>query len=327
MSEFLAIVSDTWKQSKQQVVFILLMVILLGLSIIAIAVPKVHVDDAGEKQFGIIFMDAPISGLKDMWLEMYAMSMTLQTGEKINPMSQEAMEKNQALNENREKAVELTEEISDFQKSVEMYVYIVAAVILTFSMWGFIGATAPYFPNLLEAGAVDVVLSKPLSRFKIFFGKYIGGLVLFTLLITAIYGLIMFGVGVRTGVWHIGIFKVLPLHLYLAAVLFAMITLFGVLWRSTALAVIIGYVYYIVVDTVLGVVVQLQMSGITEKIAWLDTVFAGFHYLPNFGFMKEVAAQSALQVPYIDTKPLIVAGVWMLATLGFAFWRFRSTDY
>ena len=49
-------------------------------------------------------------------------------------------------------------------------------------------ATAGFFPAFMQRGAVDVLLSKPMSRAKVFLGKYLGSMV-FVLLQATLFGL------------------------------------------------------------------------------------------------------------------------------------------
>jgi len=60
-------------------------------------------------------------------------------------------------------------------------------------------ATAGIFPTLMERGAIDVVLAKPISRPMIFLGKYLGSMVFVALQATIFILLTFLVVGLR---WH-----------------------------------------------------------------------------------------------------------------------------
>ncbi len=52
-----AVVGDTWKQSRQQLVFIVMLVVMLVLLIGGIALPRPIITSDGEKHFGTLLSD------------------------------------------------------------------------------------------------------------------------------------------------------------------------------------------------------------------------------------------------------------------------------
>ena len=331
MREFLAIVGDTWRQSRQQVVFIILCVIMALVSIVMIAYPKIHTDaETGEQQFGLQFIDEPVEWPAEMWEELATQSRMTRHDSRVNPMDMDPEAQKEVKRVEQEVRDEFREEAKSvpmMQRSVELWSWIAVQIIYTISMLLFIGACAAYYPDLLATGAVDVVLAKPLTRLQVFLGKYLGGLVLFAAAVTISYVVVTAGIGMRTGIWHWGILRVIPLHVFSAAVLYAIVGLFGVLWRSTSLAVIIGYIFYTVIDTAIGAGQQFQRMGMGEDIPLLNKVLAATPYMPSFGFMKEVAVNQCLYAQPFDSQPIVVGAVWLLITLALGFWKFRRTDF
>ncbi len=328
MSAFLAIVVDTWRQSKQQVVFLILIGLLLFTAAVLIIVPKVHVDSKGNRALGMIFSHEPTEFLEEAWIRAYATTLMIQSGESINPFTPEGQEFQKSQKEAMNRAQAMAEDIPPYQRSVEMWIHIGANAIFTISMVLFIAACAGYFPNLLSAGAVDLVLAKPLSRGRILLGKYVGGLALYSVAIIATYLVIYVGLGLRTGVWHSKVFLAVPLQIYSAAVLFAILAWIGILGRSTALAMILGYFFYLVVDSALGALMMAQRLGTFEKIEWLDKIAETMRFLlPNFELLKGLSTASVLNIPAFEWSPILVAAMWLLLTLGLGYLRFRRADY
>ena len=100
-------------------------------------------------------------------------------------------------------------------------------------------STASVFPELLSGGAVDMYLSKPISRLRLFLTKYVAAL-LFVVLQATIFAVFAFVVvGVRSGDWNAGIFLTIPLVTLFYSYLFAVCVLFGVLTRSTIAALLL----------------------------------------------------------------------------------------
>jgi ABC-type transport system involved in multi-copper enzyme maturation permease subunit len=206
---------------------------------------------------------------------------------------------------------------------VEVLLYGVSSIVFSLSMLLFIAAASGYFPAMLEAGAVDIVLAKPLERWRIYLGKYLGGLALYTVAVASTYLLLFFGIGLRTGVWCGALALVLPLQLLAAATLFALLSLIGVIWRSSTLCMILGYAYYVVVDSIVTfmTVFPFQVDWL-QKLQWFLRAF-----VPNFDHIKNAATLSVINVPAVDWRPISVAASWLLISLALGYAKFRRTDY
>jgi ABC-type transport system involved in multi-copper enzyme maturation permease subunit len=100
-------------------------------------------------------------------------------------------------------------------------------------------STAGIFPDMLTGGAIDLYLSKPISRLRLFLTKYLSAL-LFVGLQVGVFTLASFIVlGFRAGVWLWGLFLAVPLMLLFFSYLYSICTLLGVMTRSTLAALLI----------------------------------------------------------------------------------------
>jgi hypothetical protein len=98
--------------------------------------------------------------------------------------------------------------------------------------------TSSFVPNLLEKGAVELILAKPVRRPSLLAYKYLGGLV-FVLVLTAVTVLgVWTAIGVRTGTWAPGFLLVIPAVTFYFALLYAVSTLAAVLTRSPVVAIL-----------------------------------------------------------------------------------------
>lgn len=94
-------------------------------------------------------------------------------------------------------------------------------------------STASIYPDFLSGGSIDLVLSKPISRVRLFLTKYVGGL-LFVTLQVAVFALAAFLIiGIRAGLWEFGLFLSVPLVVLFFSYLFSICAFWGVLTRST----------------------------------------------------------------------------------------------
>jgi ABC-type transport system involved in multi-copper enzyme maturation permease subunit len=125
-----------------------------------------------------------------------------------------------------------------------IYKYIFSSVIVDYWFTWIAAAlalvsTAGIFPEFLASGSVDLFLAKPLSRLRLFFTKYLAGL-LFVTLQVALFAVLSFVVlGVRAGLWQPGLFAAIPLVVVFFSYLFGMCVLLGVWTRSTIAALLL----------------------------------------------------------------------------------------
>ena len=326
MNALIAIVHDTWRQSRQQAVFIVMLVLLALLGVFAVVAPHPYEGDDGETRIGYLWGDGPSQELEDTWTVVYAQSVMLETGEPMDPfgIDDEQAKKFQDAFKEADAQVDVPYD----RRAVEVLLNGVAAGIFTVSMLLFLAACSGYFPNMLESGAIDIVLAKPVDRLRIYLSKFAGGLALYTAAIAAVYFLIFVGVGLHTGVWVGRLFFVMPLQVFCAAVLFSIIAALGVVSRSSTLCVIVGLVFYLVIDTLIGILIGAQQTGFLSGLDGLDKAANILRYtFPNFGVLKANATSSVLNIPLLQWEPFVVALAWLLAALGFGYWRFNATDY
>lgn len=326
MNPMWAIIHDTWRQSRQQVVFIIMVVLLVGESILAVALVGSTTDEEGVEHVELAMSDGPAESLEQAWVEANA-QLRLQRGEEdFDPRNpKEALAIKELLVERAKVDAEGTPPL---RRGVEMVLFIFSSGAFSLSMLLFIAACAGYFPNMLESGGIDMVLSKPLDRLRVYLGKFLGGLVLFTAAVALAYLVVFLGLGIRTGVWHGGIFYAMPLQVFSAAVLYAILSTVGVFFRNSTLCLIVGLLFYIVVDSAVSALIQLNRINMFEKWPAMEGV-ADFmeSTLPNFALLKTNAAASVLSFPSMEAKPLLVALAWMVGSLALGYWRFSRTDY
>ena len=140
-------------------------------------------------------------------------------------------------------------------------------------------STASMFPDL-ATGGVDTMLSKPVGRGRLFVTKFATGL-LFTALQVAVFAVLAFLVlGIRGGVWEVGMFVVIPLMVVFFSYLFAVQAVVGMITRSPIASVIVTLLFWIVIFlvhsgeqfTLLGMTAsRLEIEALERKIETLQT--------------------------------------------------------
>jgi hypothetical protein len=94
-------------------------------------------------------------------------------------------------------------------------------------------STAPIFPDFLAGGAIELVLSKPIGRVRLFFTKYLAGLLFVTLQVGVFTVACFLVIGLRGKVWDPRLFLAIPIVVCFFSYLFSICALLGMTTRST----------------------------------------------------------------------------------------------
>ncbi len=128
-------------------------------------------------------------------------------------------------------------------------------------------STAPIFVDFMADGSIDLVLAKPLSRVKLFFVKYLGGL-LFVLLQVGVFSLGVFlCVGWRIGQWNWSIFSAIPLVLVFFSYLYGFNVLMNVITRSSLASILMTILFWFMIYSVQQTESVLNVLKLQSEIA------------------------------------------------------------
>lgn len=106
-------------------------------------------------------------------------------------------------------------------------------------------STAGIFPDLLASGSIDLYLSKPISRLRLFLTKFLTGLLFVGVQVGVfIVGCILV-IGIRGGSWEWSLLLAIPIVLAFFTYLYAICTFFGILTRSTITALLLTLVAWL----------------------------------------------------------------------------------
>ncbi|MCB9855724.1 MAG: ABC transporter permease subunit [Phycisphaerales bacterium] len=161
---------------------------------------------------------------------------------------------------------------------------------------GFVGiilsivATCGVIPSLMERGAIDVAVSKPISRSTLFLGKYFGSMV-FVLIQSALFVVLTFLVaGLRWHYWAPAYLWCIPLFVILYSYLYAFTALFGVMTRNAMASFLLTMLAWLCVfapQITYEFLEQSDAFGLKVDARWvrgaevLKTVFPNMREIPS----------------------------------------------
>lgn len=105
-------------------------------------------------------------------------------------------------------------------------------------------STCTIFPEFISGGAIDLTLSKPIGRWKLFAMKYLVSLLFVVLQVLVFCIGVFLCVGLRIGEWNPAIFVAVPIVSVFYSYLYAVSVLVGMITRSGITALLITGVFW-----------------------------------------------------------------------------------
>ncbi|MFZ0390693.1 MAG: ABC transporter permease subunit, partial [Calditrichia bacterium] len=117
----------------------------------------------------------------------------------------------------------------------------VAMMLFTGGLFMSLFATSSLIPAMLEPGNVNILISKPVSRFQLLAGRFLGAvaIVAFNVFYLVIFSWLI--LSLKTGIWNFGFLLSGVMIVVTFAILFTLMTLLGILTRSSAFSLMLTY--------------------------------------------------------------------------------------
>jgi ABC-type transport system involved in multi-copper enzyme maturation permease subunit len=183
-------------------------------------------------------------------------------------------------------------------------------------------ATAGLLPDTMQRGTIDLYLSKPLGRWQLVLGKYLGGVSVIFANILYFIGALWLIFGLKVGVWNTEFLLSILVLTFVFACLYALVTLLGIIFRGSAVPIIASFLYLFVVGGLLHTREELLFK-LSENVIYRG-ILDGFYYLlPQINGMQVSLGQIITHTPVsweAFTQGLLSA-VWMYGLATFIFHR------
>jgi ABC-type transport system involved in multi-copper enzyme maturation permease subunit len=205
--------------------------------------------------------------------------------------------------------------------------------------------TAGFMPTFLEPSTAAVLLAKPLARWQLLLGKYLGVLTFVAFQAALFVVLTWLALGVRTGVWYAAYLWCIPLLVVQFAIFYSFSVLIAVMTRSTVACVLGSVLYWLLAwginyasVMVGGVHDAPHLSGATLALSragyWIspkpidaglilfNALEAGQHFARPLVF-TQVEASGGFSPLLSILSSLVITAV----LLGISIHELNSTDY
>jgi ABC-type transport system involved in multi-copper enzyme maturation permease subunit len=200
----------------------------------------------------------------------------------------------------------------------------IASFLYTAAMFLAVFASAGLIPTIFEAGRIELLLSKPVARYHILLGRYLGNLLVVTLNICYLVAGVWLIFGWKTGVWNRSFLNAILTSAFMFAVLLSAIILVSVLSESAALAIMIAF-GLMVVSPILAqheIMVKLLSSE------WSRQVWKGLYYaLPKVFDVGRMNMDLVMGRPVGSLAPLWSSAAFAVVMLGAGVYSFSKRNF
>lgn len=105
--------------------------------------------------------------------------------------------------------------------------------------------TAGLIPETFEPGSLNLLLSKPISRWGLYVSKFVGGCVFIALCATYLFVGLWLWFGFGMGIWDRAMLLSIPLYIIVFAIYFSVSSFVGLIWRNAIVSVIVTLIFWV----------------------------------------------------------------------------------
>lgn len=157
------------------------------------------------------------------------------------------------------------------------------SLILFFSLI----STSSFIPSMLEKGTIDLLISKPISRFSILISKFLGAVLFVAISMVFLIGSIWLILSLKSGYWSPAfLYSILSLTAAFA-VMYSITVLIGLLTNSSVISILANFFLIFVLCPVLSVRESVIFPLVKNES--VQFVFNFLYYIfPKPGEIKDV---------------------------------------
>lgn len=186
-------------------------------------------------------------------------------------------------------------------------------------------ATAGIIPDTMEKGTIDLYLSKPLARWELVAGKFLGGIAVILANIAYFLGALWLIIGLRVGIWNGALLSSIGTITLAYACAFAGTLTLGIIFRNTAIPIIGTFLYVFVLERILHS--REHILYVFSDNAIYRAVIDGLHaILPQLSGMQEGFTRQILHQPVV-WDPFMQSVITSLAILAVGLVVFQRRDF
>ncbi|HXG01360.1 MAG TPA: ABC transporter permease subunit [Bacteroidota bacterium] len=185
-------------------------------------------------------------------------------------------------------------------------------------------ATAGLVPDVLEKGVVELYLAKPMARWQLLLGKYLGGAVAIGIVTIYFIGGVWLTFGIRVGVWNTQFLLSSLTMTFMFTAILSIVVLLGVLFRNAAVPIIGCFLYLMVLDNLLEHR-ETILYVVSESVLYRGLCDLLFYLLPQVSGMQQ-QLQRQIMHEAVEWQPFLQSLFSSGLLFGLAWWVLDRRD-
>jgi len=201
---------------------------------------------------------------------------------------------------------------------------VVSVMLFTIGIFMALFATSSLIPSLLQSGFIDLFISKPLNRFQILSGRFVGAITIVAFNILYLILLTWLIMSLKSGVWNWSFLLAGLMIVFTFAVLFGMMTILGIMSRSGPFSLMITYMILFFSP------ILLQRDQIYALLSsrYYGYIFDGLYYfLPKTAELGKITTQLARGLPVDSWMPVWSSFVFLVFVFAVSVYLFKRKDF
>lgn len=188
-------------------------------------------------------------------------------------------------------------------------------------------STASFITIMLEKGNIDLLLSKPVSRTQLLFGKYFGGLLVVFLNITFLIAGVWLIISLKFSHWDFSFLWSIVIITFIFAVLYSVIILFGVITKNSLFGMMIAYFIFLIVSPLLLVVKERLHFFIQND--FLNSLLKGLYYFfpKTSELMSYITSNIASGASVQNYMPIWSSFLFLVLMIMLSIFIFNKKDF
>jgi len=188
-------------------------------------------------------------------------------------------------------------------------------------------SSASFVPVMLEKGNIDLLISKPVSRSQLLWGKFWGGiLVVFLNIAYLVIGAWLI-ISIKFSNWDFSFLLIIFSITFTFAVLYSLIIFFGVLTKGQTLSMMVAYFIFLILSPIFT-------AGHSELNIFVQSKFVkslidiGYYIIPKTSeLIGKITIQLATGKGITDYQPILTSLAFLILTMGITISIFRKKDF
>ncbi|MDP9055421.1 MAG: ABC transporter permease [Acidobacteriota bacterium] len=211
----------------------------------------------------------------------------------------------------------VTNLVEQTQSVIAMVMYFAGMALSVFASAGLVSA-------VFEQGRIELLLSKPVSRAHLLLGRYLGNVLVVAANIVFLVGGSWVIFGLKTGVWGNGFLISSLCTIFIFAVLLTVLVLVGVLWDSSAVAIMATFAIMIITPI-------LAQKNLIERLLSSESsrnvVRFLYYVLPKTSDVSVIIRHLILNEPVRSWMPVWSTALFGAVVLALGLWRFQRRSF